>query len=173
MNHHKRRVGVPRIPQDVFQVQDVTFRKIKIIADAHRRMNVDGQVKPSAFADQEPENVILKRAIFRFCGNTPGNESLVNVFGLLAGWIGEFRRAEICHFKLDGNAALLLVVFQSSAHKREVIAEICRQLGHAFLLHPAAQHLLLQWDINLLIGIACGLALVVKGPQEGIAEEYP
>ena len=84
-----------------------------------------------------------------------------------------FVGAEIRHFKLHGDAALFLIVFEHAADECQISREVRRQLVHVFLLHPAMQHLLLQRDIDFLVPIARALALIVKGPHERIGEEHP
>ena len=132
-----------------------------------------GRCSLSALAHQKTENVVLKSSVLLLAGDAAAHKALVHILGLLARGIAEFCRAEIRHFKLHGDAALFLIVFEHAADERQISGEIRRQLFHVFLLHPAMQHFLLQRDIDFLVPIAGALALIIKGPHEGIGEEDP
>src|SRR5438128_10368950 len=131
-------------------------------------MRVDRQMQPPSLAHQEAENVILKRAVLLLAGNSAAYKTLVDVLSLLARGIAEFCRAEVGHFELHGDSALLLIVFKHAAEEAQIPGEISRPRLHVLLLHPAVQHLLLQRNVNFLVAIAGALALVIKGPHKGI-----
>src|SRR5277367_2943506 len=99
-------------------------------------MNVDGKMKPPAFANQVAKHEILKGTVFVFAGNSTRYEALINVLRVFARRIAELGGAEIRHFELHGDPALLLIVFESMAHEFQILPEIRRQLANALLLHP-------------------------------------
>ncbi len=98
---------------------------------------------------------------------------LVNLFRLLARWIGERRGAEVGHFKFHGDAAFFLVVCEHPNDELQVVTESGGKLGHVFLLHPAVQHFLLQRNVDLFVRVARSLALVVEWPHKRVDEEDP
>src|SRR5207248_9357747 len=105
-------------------------------------MNVYGQVQASALLDEVAEDVILENAILIWIREAAVHVLRVDALGLRTRRIAETCGAEVRHLELHGDAAFFLVVFECPRDKWQIAAEIRWKLGHAFLLHPAAEHFL-------------------------------
>ena len=126
-----------------------------------------------AFLHQIAENEILERSILILRRSAAAHVAPVKFFGLRSRRIAEGRGPKISDLELHRNAAALRVFLQRLADEFKIIGKARRQLADIFLLHPAMQHLLLQRDVNALVGIARSLALIIEGPHESIGEKYP
>src|SRR5579872_6195677 len=173
MNHHECCRSITRIAQNTFQIHDVALRKIEVIADADRGMNMHWQMQASAFLNQVAKDKVLEGAIFLLRRNAPTDEALVDIFGLRRTGIAESRGTEVGNFELHRNSAALGIIFQRAADEVQVVSERSRQFADVLLLPPAMQHLFLQWNVDALVGIAPRLSLIVERPHKGVSEEDP